>query len=188
MLKQKPKKIENYVINSCTMFIIPVKFGSKIYSKIYEVEDVFLCPLKPFDIIKHSCQYFGGDYESKRKGSRSIVGNKRKLPIVIEVTNHLFMFPTLSPNSKECIWISYEHVKDFHRTGPLEASILFYNKETHRFPVSCSTIEIQLFKTSFLKNMLMQRIENNNRKYFYFLDRAKIPTASEGSQKYDREF
>lgn len=46
------KLIEDYEINPRTMFIIPVKYGSKTYSKIYEVDDVFLSPLSPLRLSK----------------------------------------------------------------------------------------------------------------------------------------
>ncbi|ETI68682.1 competence protein ComK [Neobacillus vireti] len=182
------KVIEDYEVNSRTMFIVPVKYGSKVYSKIYEVEDVFLCPLSPLEIIKKSCNYFGVDYESRRKGSRNIIGNKRKLPIVIELTNQLIFFPTLSPYSKECIWIASEHVKDYQRIGPQEAIILFYNKQTHRFPVPCSTIEAQMLKTSLLKTELLKRIEHNEKRLNYILSRTKLPQALETTSQYESEF
>ncbi len=182
------KLIEDYEINPRTMFIIPVKYGSKTYSKIYEVDDVFLSPLSPLEIIKRSCNYFGVDYESRRKGSRNIIGNKRKLPIVVELFNHLLFFPTLSPCSKECIWIAYEQVKDYQRIGPLESLIIFYNKQSHRFPVPYSTIEAQMFKTSLLKTRLMQRIENNEKRLSYISSRTKMPQALETTLQYDSEF
>ncbi|CAH2713537.1 hypothetical protein BACCIP111895_00673 [Neobacillus rhizosphaerae] len=184
----KQKQIEDYEVNSCTMFIQPVEYGSKTYSLIYEVEDEFLSPVKPLEIIKNSCDYFGANYESRKRGSRKIIGNKRKVPIMIESTNHLFFFPTISPNSKECIWISHEHVENYIRIGPHQTLITFQNKQSHHFQVPYSTIEHQMLKTSLLKTKILQRIEKNERKLFYFLNRTKLSHTSESSHKYDSDF
>ncbi|MCM2533738.1 competence protein ComK [Neobacillus pocheonensis] len=86
----KVKQIEEYEVNSCTMFLEPVEYGSKIYTRIIEVDDEFLSPFKPIEIIRNSCDYFGCDYESRKKGTRLLTGIKRKIPIVIEPTNRLF--------------------------------------------------------------------------------------------------
>lgn len=86
----KLKKIEEYEINSCTMFLQPIDYGSKVYTNVFEIDDEFISPFKPLDIVKKSCDYFGCDYESRKKGTRQLIGYSRKIPIAIEPTNHLF--------------------------------------------------------------------------------------------------
>jgi len=58
--------IEEYEINPQTMAIIPMEYGSKIYSKILEVDEELISPFKPIEIIKKSCQYFGSSYEGSK--------------------------------------------------------------------------------------------------------------------------
>ncbi|CEG29605.1 competence protein ComK [Bacillus sp. B-jedd] len=59
----KQKQIEEYEINPCTMFIKPFVYGSKVYSQVYEMDEEFISPFKPLEIIKKSCEYFGSSYE-----------------------------------------------------------------------------------------------------------------------------
>jgi competence protein ComK len=182
----KLKQIEEYEVNPFTMFVKPITYGSKIYSEIFEVEDEFLSPFKPLDIIRNSCEYYGSDYEGRRNGTKQLVGYAHKIPIAIDPTNRIFFFPTTSPSRQECIWISHEHVKDYERVNPQETVILFNNNQSYKFPVSCSSIISQLERTAYLRTKLMQRIEYNEKKSFYLLQRPKAMEASEDSYHYGK--
>jgi len=181
----KQTQIEEYEINSCTMYVEPVVYGGKVYSRSVELEDEFLSPFKPLDIIKKSCIYFGVDYESRKRGTRQLIGYYRKLPIIIEPTNHIYFFPTVSPLIPECIWISFEHVESYRRVSAQKTMIIFRNKQSHIFPVPVSTIEGQMLRTSLLKTKLMQRIESNGKRLFYMARGHQSINALEKSFEYD---
>ena len=181
------KQIEEYEINSCTMLLLPVEYGSKIYSKVIEAEDEYLSPFKPLDIIKKGCDYFGVSYESRKKGTSQLIGYNRKIPIAIEPTNRLFFFPTTSPKSPECIWIAHEYVENYTRVRPNQTLITFRNKQSHIFSVPFGTIETQMLRTALLKTKLLQRIENNQRKSFYLLHGQKSSKASERFSAYGND-
>jgi competence protein ComK len=166
------------------MFIKPVEYGSKIYSQIYEDEDEFLSPFKPLDIIKKSCEYFGVDYESRRKGTKLLIGYSRKLPIIIEPTSNIFFIPTISPDDPRCIWFSHEHVKDYYRVATQQTMVIFRNNQSYIFPVSYSTFNTQILRTSYLKTKLMQRIEFNKKKLFLLMHGPNTFKASESSEFY----
>lgn len=181
----KQTEIEDYEINSRTMFVEPVVYGSKIYSRVVEVEDEFLLPLKPLDLIKKSCNYYGVDYESRKRGTRQLIGYFRKLSIIIEPTYHIYFFPTVSPLKPECIWIAFEHVECYRRVAAQKTMIIFRNKQSHIFPVPVSTIEGQMLRTSLLKTKLMQRIESNGRKFSNKANGPQLINALESSLEYD---
>ncbi|MEH7304759.1 competence protein ComK [Neobacillus drentensis] len=179
------KQIEDYEINSRTLFLEPVVYGSKIYSRIVELEDEFLSPFKPLDIIKKSCSYFGVDYESRKRGTRQLIGYSRKLPIIIEPIYHIYFYPTVSPLIPTCIWISFEHVESYRRVAAQKTMIIFRNKQSHIFPVPVSTIEGQMLRTSLLKSKLLQRIESNGRRLFYLPHGPQPLNALETSFEYN---
>ncbi|GHH98531.1 competence protein ComK [Neobacillus kokaensis] len=180
------KQIEYYEINSCTMSIMPVQYGGKIFSKIMEGDEEFIAPFKPIDLMKKNCSYFGVSFESRKKGTTELIGYTRKVPIVIEPANHLFFFPTTSPNSLECVWISHEHVESFRRVGPQQTLITFSNKQSYVFQVSYGTVESQMLRTALLKTKLLQRIEGNQKKSFY-LHGPKLSKASENFSEYGND-
>jgi competence protein ComK len=176
--------LEEYEVNSFTMLLEPVQYGSKLFTKVIEISDEFLVPLKPLDVIKNSCKYFGVDYESRKKGTKQLIGYTRKVPIAIEPSNRIFFFPTTSPAGNECIWISSEHVENYRRIGPQQTLITFRNKYTHVLPVSYGMIEKQMLRTSLLKTKLLQRIEGRKMS-FYLMDRPKTLQALEKSHDYE---
>jgi competence protein ComK len=180
----KNRQIEEYEVNPYTMFIKPVIYGSKVYSEIYELEDEYLSPFKPLDIIKKSCEYFSSSFEGRKEGTKQLIGVTHKVPIVIDPTNFIYFFPTTSPTRSECIWISHEHILDYHRIDSRQTMVIFQNKQSFNLPISRSSFENQMLRTALLKSKLMQRIGQNERKSFYLMNRSKIIEASETPREY----
>ncbi|SFA79665.1 MULTISPECIES: competence protein ComK [unclassified Bacillus (in: firmicutes)] len=176
--------IEEYEINPFTMFIRPVTYGSKIYSEIVEVQDEFLSPFKPLDIIENSCEYFGATFKGKKEGSTLLTGVTHKVPIVIDSMNHLYFFPTTSPNRPDCIWIAHDHVISHQRHNPTETLVVFQNKKSYIFPISYNSFENQLMRTAFLRTKMLQRIDMLERKSFYLMNRNHKMEASERQDHY----
>jgi competence protein ComK len=180
----KQRQIEEYEVNPYTMFIKSVVYGSKVYSQIYELEDEFLSPFKPLDIIKKSCEYFSSSFEGRKEGTKQLLGITHKVPIVIDPTNFIYFFPTTSPTRSECIWISHEHIMNYRRTDPRQTQVTFQNKQSFILPISHSSFENQMFRTALLRTKLMQRIGQTERKSFYVMNRSKIIEASEATREY----
>lgn len=163
----KKQLIEEYEINTNTMIVSPVQYGSKIYSKILEQEDEYISPFKPTDIIKKSCSYFGSSYEGRKQGTRNLIGITHKVPVAIDPTNFIYFFPTTSPNNSQCAWISLEHVLDHERLDPYSTLVTFINKQTLELPISANSFKNQLLRTALLRTKLMQRLDRNDRKWTY---------------------
>lgn len=181
----KQKQIEEYEVNPYTMFITPIVYGSKVYSKIYELEDEFLSPFKPIDIIKKSCEYFSSSFEGRKDGTKQLIGITHKVPIAIDPTNFIYFFPTTSPTRSECIWISHEHIMNYSRLAPRQTQVTFQNKQTYTLPISYSSFDNQMLRTALLRTKLMQRIGQTERKSFYLTNRPKIIETSEPEREYD---
>jgi competence protein ComK len=180
----KERQIEEYEVNPYTMFIKPVVYGSKVYSQIYELEDEYLSPFKPLDIIKKSCEYFSSSFEGRKDGTKQLIGVTHKVPIVIDPTNFIYFFPTTSPTRSECIWISHEHIMSYRRTDSRQTMVTFQNKQSFNLPISYSSFENQMFRTALLRTKLMQRIGQTERKSFYVMNRSKVIEASETAREY----
>ncbi len=181
------KQIGDYIVNACTRYIIPVEYGNKIYSLIGEVDDEFLCPVKPIGIIQKGCAYYGVDYDSRRKGTRLLIDYSRKLPLVIEPINNIYTFCTASPENPKCIWFFLEHIKNYQRVSAHETRVIFHNDQSKIFTVSPNTFNKQMLKTSYLQMKLTQRVEYNKKKLSYILYGPKTSKASESSEFYLRD-
>jgi competence protein ComK len=180
----KERQIEEYLINPFTMYIEPEMYGCKVYSKIYELEGNYVSPFKPFDIIKKSCEYFASSYAGRKEGTKQLTGVTHKVPIAIDPTNFIYFFPTTSPARSECIWISHQHVIDFQRNTPRQTLAIFQNKQTAIIPISRSSFESQMQRTSSLRLKLMERIGQTETKAFYLMNRSNLIEASETMREY----
>ena len=81
-----------------------------------------------------------------------------KLPITVEGSNEIILFPTTSPLNNECCWISLSHIKDYKAIDN-NSLITFENNETHLFPLSLQSLENQIFRATQL--LLINRSRRN---------------------------
>jgi competence protein ComK len=175
--------IEEYEINPHTMIILPLTYGSKIYSQIWELDDEFVSPFKPLDIMKKSCLFFGSSYEGRKEATKQLIGITHKAPITVDSTNSIYFFPTTSPSSSQCIWISQEHIH-LHRRADAQTQVIFKNKKSLSIPVSYNSFNNQVLRSALLKTTLSRRIENMERNDWYLINGKRKLNASEHAGKY----
>ena len=96
-----------YEISKGTLAIVP---NEKTTSLVYEDKERYLVNQTPFEIMEDSCLYFGSTYNGRKEGARSILGAEYKVPIIVDEADNLIVFPTTSPLSSDCIWISLNHL------------------------------------------------------------------------------
>jgi competence protein ComK len=177
-VQERRRMIEEYEVNPHTMLLFPIKYGSKIYTEVFELSDQFLSPFKPLDIVKKSCEFFGSSYEGRRQGAKQLIGSGHKPPIIVDPHTSIFLFPTMSPSKQECIWISHEHVISHERLDTNTTSVTFRNKQTFRLPVSYSVFNSQLLRTALLRTRLSQRMEEMERRaHFIYFPMTKTKAA-----------
>lgn len=179
----KNNKIEEYEVNSSTMFLRPIKYGSKIYTEIYETDGQFISPFKPLEIIKKSCEFFGISYIERKEGTKRLIGVSKKVPIIIDPLTSIYFFPTASPTEPHCIWISHDQVQSYQQLEDQSTLVTFQNGLSVSLPVSLRSFEAQLLRTSMLRVRYMQRAEKRENQ-IYLKNQEKASEASERKQSY----
>lgn len=157
------KLIEAYEINSSTLAVLPVSYGNKVFSKIYELEDEFISPFKPIEIIKESCFSFGSTFEGRKEATRKLIGITHKVPIAISPL--IYFFPTSSPEVPHCVWIAQEHILEYKKGSENSKTVVrFKNDQFILLPVSTSSFENQLIRTMMLRTKLTRKniVYSNN--------------------------
>ena len=109
-----------YEISKGTLAIVP---NNDSNSLVYEDEERFLIEETPYEIMESSCKYFGSTYEGRKNGAREILGAEYKVPIIIEDSNNLIVFPTTSPYSEDCMWISLNRIKKYYKIDAYHTKI-----------------------------------------------------------------
>ena len=143
-----------YEFSNGTLAIVP---NEKDNSLVYEDDDRYIVEQTPFKIMEESCKYFGSTYEGRKDSAKEILGAEYKVPIIVEDSDNLVVFPTTSPYSEECVWISLKRVKKFEKIDSCNTKIIFDNGKEIIVPCSYRTIENQISRASRLDYILRMR-------------------------------
>lgn len=143
-----------YEFSNGTLAIVPNEEKSSL---VYEDDERFIIEQSPFRIMEESCKYFGSTYEGRKDSAKAILGAEYKVPIVVEDGNNLVVFPTTSPQSSECVWISLKRIKKFEKIDACNTKIIFDNNKEIIVPCSYRSIENQVSRASRLDFVLRKR-------------------------------
>ncbi len=167
IMKNNVELSSDYEINGFTMAIIPVEMEGNLYSKVLEEEGEIYVSLPPIKIIEDSCNFYGSSFEGRKQGTKGISGYTHKPPIVIDPMNDIFFFPTASPTNDSCIWISLHYAYEYNKTPTANTKVMFPNNTIVEFPISKTSYEAQIHRTSLFRAKLQQRVNrkrsNSNR-------------------------
>ncbi len=143
----------NYEINEGTLAILP----SKNQSKVLEDKEEYIINSTPYEIMDHSCKYFGSSYEGRKEGTKAVLDINYKVPIIVENSKNIIFFPTNSPSASDCSWISLKNIKKIEEAEFNSTTILFNNDISILIPVSKRTIENQILRASRLDLIMRDR-------------------------------
>lgn len=143
-----------YEVSNGTLAIVPNERESSL---VYEDDERYIVEQTPFKIMEESCKYFGSTYKGRKDSARDILGAEYKVPIIVEDTNNLIVFPTTSPIADDCVWISLKRVKKFTKIDSYNTKIIFDNNKEIIVPCSYRTIENQISRASRLDLIMRNR-------------------------------
>ena len=181
MYPNEVNKLDTYEINSETLALVPVRYGARIFTQVYEISGAFIVPRKPIEIIKHSCTYFGSTYNGRVLGAQKLLNATHKIPIVVDSATSLYFFPTASASREDCHWISLELIMRHYPTELNFTKIIFRNNRTVDFPCSYTIIKNQMLRTAYLKSKLIQNIEDVINRSSY---RNRLYMVADGDEQY----
>lgn len=135
-----------YEINDDTLALLPYDEG---YTRIVEKEDEYIVKDTPYEVMEHSCQYFGSSFDGRLLGAKNILGSVYKSPIMVEETQKLIFFPTEAIQSENAGWISYKNIKNVEKLDK-KSRIIFKNGENIIVNCPYFSIKNQIFRCNML--------------------------------------
>ena len=139
--------LKEYEINSSTQAIIPIDIKSNEY--------VITRPSNK--IIEDNCKFYGSSYKGRCEGTKSLVGIKTKVPIIIEESRNIIFFPTNSTRSKQTSWIALNKIKKIYKNKSDKSYIIFNNDKKLNLNISLYSLENQYCRAIMLKSKLLER-------------------------------
>ena len=144
----------NYEVSKGTLAVVP---NEKNGSLVYEDNERYLVDQTPYEVMESSCLYFGSSYEGRKEGAKSILGAEYKVPILVDDSDHIILFPTTSPLSQDCVWVSLSHVQKYIKIDSNNTKIIFDNGKEIIVPVSFRSVENQISRATRLDYTIRTR-------------------------------
>ena len=92
-------------------------------------------------VLSEICLLGGSTFKGRVDASTQILKIRQKAPIVYIMNNMLF--PTVSYNRSDCIWINPKGVMEYKRDGN-ETTVQFYNGFTINIPIEYRSFKRQM--------------------------------------------
>lgn len=146
--------MDSYEINKDTCAIISV---DKNITKVVEKNNEYYVNQTTYQIMDNSCQYYGSSCEGRIKGTRMILGSSYKVPIVVEESNDIIFFPTESPSSHSCSWLSLNQIERYENCEGF-TKVTFNNGQSIVVKMSIASFENQILRANRLESLLKKRI------------------------------
>lgn len=143
----------DYEINRDTQVLLPLENETKII----ETENEYIINNTVFNVIEHSCEYFGSTYEGRKIGTKNLLGITHKSPIIIEESNKIIFFPTTSPERNDCIWLNLSQIDSYKKVNNDSSLITFQNGDTLEINISIGSLTNQILRATRLKYVLEER-------------------------------
>lgn len=145
--------LNEYEINSATQAIIPL---DEEKAMVYEEEGEYIVDKPANQIINYNCNFYGSSYDGRCEGTRSLIGIKSKLPIIIEESRDIIFFPTNSIRRKQSTWIALNKISSLHKNEK-NSFIIFTDGRKIDFDISMFSLENQYCRAIMLKSKLNDR-------------------------------
>ena len=150
----------NYEINRDTLAILPIEHDK---SRVVEKHNEYIVDLSPYQVMEHSCEYFGSSLNGRLSASKSMLGSIYKAPVLVEESRNIIFFPTSSPLLSGNVWISLNNIEKYEKVCE-QTKIIFKDGKEVLVDIPYSSIENQILRSARLESIVRNRknIEKND--------------------------
>lgn len=172
------KMIDSYILTSETLFMIPETDPKEnVYTMVQEGKKTFYVSKSPKRILEETMKYYGFTLEGAINGAKAVLGNYHMVPIVISAPLNMYWFPTQSPSSDHCVWISLIHIEDIVQYSYLQSLVSFKTGMSIIINKKAARLINKQQQTAILKVRTEQRLA---KKDSYFLLNNKFREVQKG--------
>lgn len=150
----------NYYILNGDVLCFTQDLGNSNGTMVIEKNRKFTVEIDCFKLLKKSCIWYGNSYNIQRQFVVDKFNFYIKTPIVMNGKDVLIFFPTCSPNSKECIWVSYNNVDRYVKEKDY-TKIYFKGGKILNISASYGTIDNQITRCVRIEKYINDRIVKN---------------------------
>ena len=116
--------------------------------------------IETFRLLKKSCRWYGNSYNIHRQFVIDKFNFYIKTPIIVSKDDRMIFFPTTSPSSKECIWVSYNNVDRYVKEEDY-TKIYFKGGKILNISAKYSTIDNQITRCIKIEKFIYDKVLRN---------------------------
>lgn len=115
-----------YEIDLSTVMLIGV---DEEKTKVITLDSEFIVDIDSKKIVDNSCKFFGSSLNDRVNMTKRLINIKSKSPIIIEESRNIIFFPLKSIRDKCNIWISFNNLEKYVKSGDKTVFIFKNGKE-----------------------------------------------------------
>lgn len=128
-------------------------------TKVITLDDEFIINIDSKKIIDNSCRFFGSSLNDRINTTKRLINIKSKSPIIVEESRNIIFFPLKSIRDKCNIWISYNNLEKYIKSGD-KTIFIFSNKKEVIIDFSYYIIDNQVTRSLMLDYEVKKRRES----------------------------
>ena len=148
--------MDSYEINKNTCAVVSINDD---ITKVLENDEEYYINKNSYEVMEDSCKYYGSSCEGRMKSTKLILGSTYKVPILIEESNEVIFFPTESPSSKNCVWISLNNIEKYEKYNGF-TKVTFNQGKEMIIKMNISSFETQVLRANRLGSVIHKRKGN----------------------------
>ena len=145
-----------YEIDLSTLMLIGLDDDK---TKVITLDNEFIINIDSKKLIDNSCKYFGSSLTDRVKTTKRLINISSKSPIIIEESRNIIFFPLKSIRDKCNIWISYNNLEKYIKSGD-KTIFIFNNKKEVIIDFSYYIIDNQVTRSLILDYEVKKRRES----------------------------
>lgn len=122
------ERLRKALITQGTSVIYP-QFNEqgKLGAMVLQNGELIYMDISPTKLVDYSIRCYGSSLRGAIDGTRLILGDISMPPVVVSEKLGLYWFPSKSPASYDCVWLSAGHVDRFTPVGKEHTKVIFTN-------------------------------------------------------------
>ncbi|MFF2449923.1 competence protein ComK [Neobacillus sp. NPDC058068] len=156
----------------------------KLCARVVAGKSSFLVDRPPLHLLNDTLTYIGFDLKGAMTGAKSILGKKKKCPIIVNPYLGISLFPNKSPQKVDCIWFNPEHIIKTTAMGN-ETKVELSNGYSIRVDSKSSTFNDKIQTAKHLIRLSMERGNHPGPVTFYLEPKEGRQLSKEKTGKYN---
>lgn len=144
-------KLKEYRLDENALVLIPEYDNGRKLTKVLNKNDVLLVEGTQEEILDATLRYYGNSLRGAREGAKSVLGNIKRMPIMVNEILGQFWFPTTSPSNDDCIWLAFHHILNYEAIDKSHTKVRMSGGSYIVVPISVSSLETKVQRTCKLR-------------------------------------